>query len=57
MIIRSFARLSTLAVAVLFAAAAANAAEVGTATISSTQISPGKFQYSLTLNDTGTTKL
>jgi hypothetical protein len=57
MMIHSFARLTTLAIAGLFSAVAANAAEIGTATISSTQISPGKFQYSLTLKDTGTTKL
>jgi hypothetical protein len=57
MMIRSFAQLTTLAIVGLLAALAANAAEVGTATITSTQISPGNFQYSLTLNDTGTTKL
>jgi hypothetical protein len=57
MIIRLFAHLTTLAIVGLFTALAANAAEIGTATISSTQISPGNFQYTLTLNDTGTTKL
>jgi hypothetical protein len=57
MMIRSFAQLTTLAIVGLLAALAANAAEIGTATITSTQISPGNFQYSLTLNDTGTTKL
>ncbi len=55
--IRLLTHLATLAIVGLSAAVAANAAEIGTATITSTQISPGKFQYNLTLNDTGTTKL
>lgn len=49
---------ATLVVAGLLSASNANSAEVATATISSgTQISPGEFQYDLTLSDTGTTTI
>lgn len=55
--ILSILRLAALAVAGLFAVTGINAAELATATISGTEISPGEFQYSLTLNDAGTTPL
>jgi hypothetical protein len=57
MMIRSVGHLTAIVVAGLFAAVAANAAEIGTATISSAKIRPGNFQHTLTLNDTGTTNL
>jgi hypothetical protein len=55
--IRTFFGLATAAMAGFLATATLRGAEIATATISGVAISPGKFQYSLTLNDTGTTKL
>ena len=49
--------LAALAVACACAAAPAVASEAASATFSSTQLSPTSWQYSLTLNDTGTTDL
>jgi hypothetical protein len=54
---RSIFGLATLATAALLTTATARGAELATATISSSEISPGNFQYNLTLNDTGTTTL
>ena len=48
---------AALAVACACAAAPAVASEAASATFSSTQLSPTSWQYSLTLNDTGTTDL
>jgi hypothetical protein len=55
--LRSFFGLATLAVAGLLATATSQGSEIATATISDTEISPGEFQYTLTLDDTGTTTL
>jgi hypothetical protein len=55
--IRSIFGLAALAVAVSLTTATSKGAELATATISGTQISPGEFQYNLMLNDTGTTTL
>jgi hypothetical protein len=49
--------LAAVAIAWACAAAPAAASEAATATYSSTQLSPTSWQYSLTLNDTGTTDL
>ena len=49
--------LAALAIACACAAAPATAAEAASATFSSIQLSPTSWQYSLTLNDTGTTNL
>ena len=49
--------LASIAVALACSAASALAAESATATLSSTQLSPTSWQYSLTLNDTGTTDI
>jgi len=55
---RSIFGFATLVVAGLLNASTANSAELATATISSgTEISPGEFQYDLTLSDTGTTTI
>jgi hypothetical protein len=55
--IRTFIGLATATMAGFLAAATLSGAEIATATISGVEISPGEFQYSLALNDTGTTKL
>jgi hypothetical protein len=55
--IRSFSGLAALVTAALLTALPSSAAEMATATISSTQLSPGNFQYNLTLNNTGTTTI
>ena len=49
--------LAAVAIACACAAAPAAASEAASATFSSTQLSPTSWQYSLTLNDTGTTTL
>ena len=49
--------LAAVAVACACAAAPAAASEAASATISSVELSPTSWQYSLTLNDTGTTDL
>jgi hypothetical protein len=49
--------LAAVAIACACAAAPAAASEAASATFSSTQLSPTSWQYSLTLNDTGTTDL
>ena len=58
--VRPFARTSFAAAALLSAALMtpnAHATEMATATIAGTQVSPGVFDYKLTLNDTGTTTI
>lgn len=55
--IRSFFGLATLAATALLTTAPVKGAELATATISSTQLSPGNFQYNLVLNNTGTTTI
>ena len=54
---RRAAGLAAVALAWACAAAPAAAAEAASATFSSTQLSPTSWQYSLTLDDTGTTPL
>lgn len=49
--------LAAVAIALACAAAPATASEAASATFSSMQLSPTSWQYSLTLNDTGTTNL
>ena len=49
--------LAAVAIALACAAAPATASEAASATFASTQLSPTSWQYSLTLNDTGTTDL
>jgi hypothetical protein len=49
--------LAAVAIALACAAAPAAASEAATATYSSTQLSPTSWQYTLTLNDTGTTDI
>src|ERR1700743_3485655 len=49
--------LAAVAVACACAAAPAAASEAASATLSSVELSPTSWQYSLTLNDTGTTDL
>ena len=49
--------LAAIAIALACAAAPAAASEAATATYSSTQLSPTSWQYTLTLNDTGTTDI
>ena len=49
--------LAAVAIAWACAAAPASAAEAASATFTSEQLSPTSWQYSLTLNDTGTTHL
>jgi hypothetical protein len=55
--IRTFFGLATATMAGFLATATLSGAEIATATISGVENSPGEFQYSLTLNDTGTTGL
>jgi len=55
--LRSFLGLATLVLAGLLATTTSKGSEIATATISGTQISPGEFQYNLTLDDIGTTTL
>jgi PEP-CTERM motif len=55
--LRSFFGLATLIVAGLLATVNSKGSEIATATISDTEISPGEFQYNLTLDDTGTTTI
>ena len=56
--IRSLFGLAALAsLGLLATGGTLHASEIATATISGSEISPGEFQYSLTLNDTGTTTL
>jgi len=55
--IRTFFGLATATMAGFLATATLRGAEIATATISGVEISSGEFEYSLALNDTGTTKL
>jgi hypothetical protein len=55
--IRTFFALATATMAGFLATATLRGAEIATASISVVEIGPGEFQYSLTLNDTGTTQL
>ena len=54
---RPSSSLAAVAIACACAALPAAASEAASATFSSTQLSPTSWQYSLTLNDTGTTTL
>jgi hypothetical protein len=54
---RLAAVLATVSIAALSVATPASAAESATATLSSIELSPTSWQYSLTLNDIGTTDL
>ena len=55
--LRGAAGLASVALAWACTAVPAVAAEAASATLSSTEISPTSWQYSLTLNDTGTTDI
>ncbi len=55
--IRTFFGLAAATMAGFLANATLSGAEIATATINGAEISPGEFQYTLALNDAGTTKL